>query len=159
MVSEAGIAAFLSVRWHRRSPGKPRLVVSMRSSGFSSAGRASRQSGGPHPTSNVHPCPFPLCDGAVPTATLAVGVPAALLVPLAAPAAAADYDTAWALNGAAVHRSSPTIGDLSVGWSPPANDERHTCLTVQMSLLNCLTAAIPGRERVIKVFELTNVRS
>lgn len=45
----------------------------------------------------------------------AAALGAALLVPLAAPAVAAPYDTRWAIGGAGAHRSSPTLGELSVG--------------------------------------------
>ncbi len=41
---------------------------------------------------------------------------------------------------------------------PEAVAARHTCRFVQLSLLNCLCAAIPARERVIaseEVFELS----
>ncbi len=40
---------------------------------------------------------------------------ASLLVPLAAPATAAAYDTAWQVTGPGTHRSSPMLGELSVG--------------------------------------------
>ncbi len=51
----------------------------------------------------------------VPAAALVTLVTGAtLVVPLAGTAAAA-YETRWSVNGPAVHRSSPTVGDLSVG--------------------------------------------
>lgn len=44
-----------------------------------------------------------------------VAVAASLLVPLAGPAGAAAYDQRWRVDGPGTHRSSPTLGDLSVG--------------------------------------------
>lgn len=44
-----------------------------------------------------------------------LGVGAALVVPLVAPAQAAPYDKRWEVLGPGTHRSSPTLGDLSVG--------------------------------------------
>lgn len=48
-------------------------------------------------------------------ALAATGLGISLLVPLATPASAAVYDTRWTSAAAGVHRSSPTVGDLSVG--------------------------------------------
>ncbi len=45
----------------------------------------------------------------------ALTVGASLMVPLAGTASAAAYDTRWASPSGGVHRSSPTLGDLSVG--------------------------------------------
>ena len=44
-----------------------------------------------------------------------LGLGATLLVPLGQPAAAAAYDQRWEVTGPGTHRSSPTLGDLSVG--------------------------------------------
>ena len=46
---------------------------------------------------------------------LALALLATLVAPLAGPAAAAPFDRRWDSAGAGVHRSSPTLADLSVG--------------------------------------------
>lgn len=48
-------------------------------------------------------------------AVLSATAAGALVVPLSSAADARPYDTTWGVTGAGVHRSSPTLGDLSVG--------------------------------------------